>query len=137
MPGHAYHLTVSTYSRRPWFADFYAARAAIRALNDPLTLQGSRAWAWVLMPDHFHALIQLGPADDLTGLVTRVKSASGRAVNRVLGRTGPVWQRAYHDHALRSEEDAKTVARYIIMNPLRAGLVRRASEYSHWDAAWV
>jgi len=137
MPGHVYHLTMTTHARERWFLDFLAARAAIRALNDSSTLQGSRILAWVLMPDHLHALAQLGNMDDLAGLVTRLKSASGRAVNSTLRRTGPVWQRAFHDHVLRAEEDVRIVARYIIMNPLRANLVRRVSEYPHWDAVWL
>lgn len=137
IPGHVYHLTTATLAREPYFRDFYAARAAIRALNDPATMQGTRALAWVLMPDHLHVLVQLGQADDLTSLMTRIKSASGRAVNRYLGRDGALWQRAYHDHVLRAEDDVRVVARYVVMNPLRAGLVARISEYPHWNAVWL
>ena len=46
-------------------------------------------------------------------------------------------QDGYHDHALRQEEDLRAVARYIIANPVRAGLVERIGDYPHWDAAWL
>jgi len=48
-----------------------------------------------------------------------------------------VWQDGFHDHALRREEDLKEVARYIIANPVRAGLVTRVGDYPLWDACWL
>jgi uncharacterized protein with ACT and thioredoxin-like domain len=48
-----------------------------------------------------------------------------------------IWQQDFHDHALRMEEDVKSVARYIVANPLRAGLVMKIGDYSHWDAKWL
>jgi hypothetical protein len=49
----------------------------------------------------------------------------------------PVWQRGYHDHAVRREEDIKSLARYVIANPVRAGLTHSVGSYPHWDAAWL
>ena len=93
--------------------------------------------AWVLMPDHAHWLIQLGANDALKDSIARLKSASARSVNYVLGRKGTLWARAYYDHALRPDEDLKTVARYIIGNPVRDGLVAQIGDYPFWDAVWV
>lgn len=55
----------------------------------------------------------------------------------MLGRNGPVWQRTYHDHALRREEDLRAAARYVVANPLRAGLAEGIGDYPFWDAAWL
>jgi len=137
LPGHVYLITTTTHLRQRLFADFITARIAVRALNHPQTLGSSAVSAWVLMPDHFHVLLQLGDVDDLSRLVNRLKSRIGREVNRHLHRAGPVWQCGFHEHLLRKEEDLRNVARYVVMNPLRAGLVRRVSEYPHWDAAWL
>ena len=49
----------------------------------------------------------------------------------------PIWQAGYYDHALRIEEDIQTVARYIVANPIRAGLVQKIADYPHWDAVWL
>jgi len=49
---------------------------------------------------------------------------------------GEVWQEGFHDHALRREEDLQATARYIIGNPVRAGLVPSVRDYPHWDAIW-
>ena len=48
-----------------------------------------------------------------------------------------LWQTGFHDHALRREEDLAATARYLIANPLRAGLVQRVGDYPFWDAVWV
>jgi REP element-mobilizing transposase RayT len=93
--------------------------------------------AWVLMPDHAHWLLQLGEKDELGIVVNRLKSSSSRLANRVLDRQGMFWAPAYHDHALRAEEDLLNIARYIVANPLRAGLVQRIGDYPFWNAIWV
>jgi hypothetical protein len=53
------------------------------------------------------------------------------------GAEGPVWQSGFHDRALRHDEDLLDAARYIVANPLRAGLVKSLRMYSHWDACWL
>jgi REP element-mobilizing transposase RayT len=106
----------------------------MRVLHDAQELE---SLAWVLMPDHLHWLVQLGRTLGLPDVMRRLKARSTRAINRSLGRSGPIWQRAYYDHALRREEELRTVARYIVANPLRAGLVRRLGEYPLWDAKWL
>ncbi len=79
--------------------------------------------AWVLMLDHLHWLLVLGEAD-LGAVVGALKSRSAIAVNRAIDRGGPVWQKGYHDHAVRGEEDLRALARYVVANPVHAGLVR-------------
>jgi hypothetical protein len=37
---------------------------------------------------------------------------------------------------IRREEDLVSIARYIVANPLRAGIVKSVREYPHWDAVW-
>ena len=53
------------------------------------------------------------------------------------GRVSPVWQRGFYDHAIRREENLRNVARYIVANPLRAGLVQQIGDYPLWDAIWL
>jgi len=88
------------------------------------------------MPDHLHWLIQL-QAMPLSKLVLQVKSRSAIAINKARATSGHVWQKGFHDHALRREEDLTATARYVIANPLRAGLVKRVGEHPHWDAIWL
>jgi hypothetical protein len=48
-----------------------------------------------------------------------------------------LWQRGFHDHALRQDDDLAAAARYVIANPVRRGLVKRVADYPHWDAVWL
>jgi len=137
MPHHVYLVTFATKDRTPFFHDFPAGCAAARCFEDRVVLDDARMLAWVLMPDHAHWLIKLGEKRDLGMTVNRIKSASARMANRALKRQGPLWDRAFHDHALRADEDLRQAARYVVANPMRAGLVRRVGDYPFWNAIWV
>ncbi|MFB1510307.1 MAG: transposase [Thiocapsa sp. C3-sup] len=93
--------------------------------------------AWVVMPDHIHWLLQLDDSLSLPSVLKAFKARSAHRVNAYLRRQGPLWQKAFHDHAIRQEEDIRQIARYIVANRVRAGLVERVGDYPHWDAAWL
>jgi REP element-mobilizing transposase RayT len=108
----------------------------IHELRAADALVWSTTWAFVVMPDHLHWLVALKETD-LARLVLRVKSRSTIEINRFLGRSVRMWQKGFHDHAIREEEDLRAVARYVVANPVRAGLVQSVRNYSHWDARWL
>ncbi len=135
--GQIYHITICTGQRRPWFESLEHSRLVIlqmRKMHDEKMLH---SMAWVLMPDHLHWLLQLAESNNLSAVIKRFKGASARALNKKLGRRGSIWQRGFHDHALRHEEDIRQTARYIVANPLRAGIVDSIGTYPHWDAIWL
>ncbi len=136
-PGGIYLLTVCTHRREPLFRDWRAGRLVVAEMRRLHELGWVDSLAWVVMPDHWHWLLQLGEAIDLARVMNSAKGRSALAVNRCLGRVGPVWQRGYHDHALRRDEGVREAARYVIANPLRAKLVAHVGEYPLWDAAWI
>ena len=129
--GRIYLITTATIGRRPVFEDFACARCVVREMRHLAEQGGVASLAWVVMPDHLHWLLQLGEHADLSDTIRALK---GRSAHR-LG--GPLWQRASHDRALREEDDLLAAARYIVANPLRAGLVSRIGDYPHWDAIWL
>ncbi len=135
LPNHLYLLTFITDGRRPIFTDTACAMAAARAINDARLWPDARLLAWVLMPDHWHGLVQLGGTGGLAPLVQRLKANSARPLPAGVAR--PVWGRGFHDHALRQEEDVRAVARYIVMNPVRAGIATSPRFYAYWNAVWL
>lgn len=131
-----YLLTATVESREPIFTDFQLGRLLVTELR---AAQGDglvESLAWVVMPDHMHWLLVLHRGS-LSELMRRVKGRSARQINPLAGRSGRLWQDGFHDHALRREEDVLPVARYIVANPLRAGLVCRVGDYPLWDAVWL
>ncbi|MNT62412.1 Transposase IS200 like protein [compost metagenome] len=93
--------------------------------------------AWVLMPDHLHWLLQLNGPVAISTAVKVLKGRSSRQLGHFLPASQPIWQKGFHDHALRREEDIRKVARYIVANPLRTGLVKQIGDYPFWDAHWL
>jgi len=134
--GRIYLLTAVTHQRQPVFSDLRFGRLRVNQLRGAQESSTVASMAWVVMPDHLHWLIELKQGT-LAELMCRIKSRSSRSINLVRGDMGRLWQRGYYDRALRREEDIKDAARYIVMNPLRAGLVKRIGDYSLWDAIWV
>jgi putative transposase len=132
-----YLVTATTVERARIFENFHAACAAARCFEDSAVLGDAVMLAWVLMPDHAHWLIELSEHDVLGAVVNRIKSASARHANRVLDRKGALWSAAFHDHALREEDDLPDTARYVVANPLRAGLVKNLGDYPFWNAIWL
>ncbi|WP_255856439.1 REP-associated tyrosine transposase [Marinobacterium rhizophilum] len=133
MTGMIYLVTTVTWQREPLLREFDIARIVTQTINraPPTTL------AYVVMPDHVHWLLQLQSDTTLALALQRVKSISAHQINQHLSRRGPVWQRGYHDHAVRNEEDLRQLARYVVANPVRAGIVTTVKDYPHWDAIWL
>ena len=88
------------------------------------------------MPDHFHWLVQINNTP-LSRVIGATKARCTHSVNSRTGASGPLWQSGFHDRAIRDNEDLLPFARYIIANPLRAGLVDRIGDYPLWDAIWL
>ena len=132
-----YAITTVTRNRYPFFTDINAARLLVRELRHLHEAGNVISLAWVVMPDHLHWLMQLNDRWPLSRVVKTIKARSALTINRHLGRHGSLWQRAYHDRAARKGEDIRQIARYIVANPLRAGLVRDIGDYPHWDCIWM
>lgn len=88
------------------------------------------------MPDHWHGLVQLHEGD-LSRVVGRFKALVTNEIKRSTGRRYPLWQKAFQDRALREEDDVRAAARYVVANPVRAGLVERVGLYPYWNAVWL
>ena len=137
-PGRIYLLTTVTAGRRPLFRRLPLARALVDCLRYPHDRGEVVSHAFVVMPDHLHWLVQLQESQTLAGLMGPLKTFSARRINARRNLSGcPVWQPGFHDRAVRKDEDLRALARYVVANPLRAGLVERIEDYPHWDAAWL
>ncbi len=92
-----------------------------------------------VMPDHFHFILQpwIKERDEngesvfwsLSDLLHSIKSFSAKEINKAEGTEGTVWERERHDRYMRSDRDLNEKYRYIMENPLRAGLVEDFNQY--------
>ncbi|GGO80143.1 hypothetical protein GCM10011348_16190 [Marinobacterium nitratireducens] len=92
---------------------------------------------FVVMPDHLHWLLQLKQGAELSATVRLMKVIATRRIRSENPGAMPVWQRGFYDRQLRQEDDLVAMARYVVANPLRAGLVRSVRNYGLWDAIWL
>jgi len=136
--GRAYFITTVLAEReRRYFGDFSCARLVVAEMRVLHESGAVNSLAWVVMPDHVHWLFQLGETETLSSVAKSFKARSAQRVNRYLDRQGALWQKAFYDHAVRKEEDIQGIARYIVANPLRAGLAENIGDYPLWDAIWL
>lgn len=136
LPGQVHVLTTVTHARTRWFDDVAVACAVARVHRRAAAFHDARLLCWVLMPDHWHGVVEVSDTP-LATLMLRFKTLSAHAAHSSGIRAGPVWSRSFHDRALRRGDDVVAACRYVVANPLRAGLVDQIGCYPFWDAVWL
>ena len=84
------------------------------------------------MPDHFHLLIT--PTLILERALQLIKGGFSFRARKELGCCREIWEKSFHDHRVRDWEEYCAFRRYIHLNPVRRGLVRRPEDYPYSSA---
>jgi REP element-mobilizing transposase RayT len=127
--GRYYFLTTAVADRRTIFSEHGKALIVLETIGWLDKAGRFSVDAAVVMPDHVHLAGQLCQGT-LCTVMHSLKSYSAHRLGRA-GVASPIWQKGYHDHALRDSEDYRIRLRYLIDNPRRAGLVDRAEDYPY------
>jgi len=128
-----YLLTFTTHMRVKHFQKWENARRLSQCIESGTIQKESKVLCWVIMPDHVHLLMQLGNSDTISNYIRRLKAG----VKRQLLINDKLWAKGFHDRAIRKESELLPAARYIVANPLRAGLVKSVNDYPFWNSVWV
>ncbi len=88
-----------------------------------------RLLCWVIMPNHVHCIIQQMEGFALSAIVRSWKSYTAVRANRILGRSGPFWQKDYFDRFVRNRSHLVSAAYYIHYNPVAAGLCQHMEDW--------
>ena len=119
-----YFITFSTYDRLKFQASqkdcvFYAIRF----------LDGKKyeLYAVVVLDDHVHIIIN--PTDALSKIMHSIKSFTAHEINKMLNRTGNIWQDENHDRVIRSEDEFLEKINYIVNNPIKVNLAVAYEDY--------
>ena len=137
VPAQYYHIITCTAERRRVFADLRCGREVVNSLRRLESEQIARSFAFVVMPDHLHWVMQLRESKSLSVCVASMKSFAARRITAKRLARSPIWQKGYMDRAIRREQDLVHVARYVVANPLRAGIVEAIGDYPLWDSVWM
>ena len=124
----AYFVTTCTLDRRKAFTNNDFCQECVGELLATSRRYGFTTTAYCIMPDHVHYLVSGNRSDtSLPAFVAMWKQRTGFAWHRRAG--GRLWQKGYYEHVLRADEAHLPIARYILENPVRAGLVGQARDY--------
>ena len=106
---------------------------AAEIVEEALTnLKNCKHYAWVIMPNHVHAVFSLLGECRLEMALQRLKGASSRRLNLFFGREGAFWQKDYFDRMVRDEKHFANIIGYIRRNPAKARLWD--GEYLLWES---
>jgi putative transposase len=128
-PSAAYFITSVTYNRQPFFQDHTASRLLLITLQYYKYYLDYRLYAFVIMPDHFHMLLQPAHEYPLPTIMNKVKGNFSNKYNRLKGRQGTVWQAGYYDEGIRDYQGLIKRIEYIHNNPVRAQLTTSPDQY--------
>ena len=123
-----YSLTYCTDWKRTWFDRADVVQLALTQFLRVASREGFAILAYCFMPDHVHLLVE-GLRDDADArkFIIKSKQCSAHAHAQAFGAR--LWQPFSYEHVLRDDQRALVVARYILENPVRAGLARTVLEY--------
>lgn len=124
-------ITVVTHERRHILANEQAHTVLAGVWSRSATIDGWSVGRYVIMPDHVH-LFARGAQDakPLSKWVQTWKSITSRQLAATCNVEPPIWQRDYFDRFLRSADSYSEKWNYVLQNPVRAGLVSSADEWS-------
>ena len=92
--------------------------------------------AWVVMPNHVHAVVWPMPGYTLSEILHSWKSYTSKEANKLLRRGGEsFWQAESFDHCVRDDEEHARLVRYVENNPVKAGFCARPEQWK-WSSAF-
>ena len=157
-PGHLQYITASTYHRTPLFASPRFCREFVQVLDQLRQEMGFRLLGWVLMPEHFHLLIQPEPADSTSRIVQQLKQRTAFPLLAILRQNSQypwcrrmlsqlrlpntvhseaeyrVWQRRFYPFNVYTEKKRLEKLNYMHGNPVARHLVSSPDQWlwSSW-----
>lgn len=129
-----FFVTASTWGKRSLLQTNRAAELFIRTLRDYRRQQKYLLHEFVVMPDHFHALITVAPGMTVERAVQFVKGGFAFRAGKALGFKAPVWQKGFSEIRVFEWEAFENQTKYIWNNPVVAYLAERAEDYAHSSA---
>ena len=123
-----YHAMVRGINRQRIFEDDEDRRLFLRILAETKEKTGFRLFAWCLMPNHVHLLLQEGE-EPIGQIFKRLGTKYVYWYNRRHGRTGHLFQDRFRSETVEDDAGFIAVIRYIHMNPVKAGLAETPGEY--------
>jgi len=133
IPGYPHHVILRGNNRQAIFAGPADYQLLLDLLDENARKFGVAVHAYVLMENHFHLLVTPEAQDSLPKMMQAVGRRYVRHFNAKHGRSGTLWEGRYKSTLIQTERYLLACMAYIDLNPVRAGLVAHARDYS-WSS---
>ena len=130
-----YFVSSRTWQSRVLFQKPEVAQILIEKLLDCRSRGFYKLHAFVVMPDHFHALISPEESASLEKAMQLIKGGSAHTIKQTLNYASPVWQQGFHDRWIRDATEYRTRLDYVRRNPIAAKLATKPEEYLYSSAS--
>ena len=128
-----YHVMLRGINRQQIFLDEADNRRFLEVLRQCREMSKYRLFAYCLMGNHVHLLLR-ADGEPLERVMKRIGTRFAVWYNTKHDRVGHLFQDRYRSEAVHDEAYFLTVLRYILNNPVKAGLCGRSTEYP-WSSA--
>jgi REP element-mobilizing transposase RayT len=132
VPGGIYHVTSRGNRRQPIFLDETERNFFLGAFGCIVARHGWKCHAYCLMTNHFHLLVET-PQPDLSAGMQRLNSRYVHWFNARHGVEGHLLERRFHAVLVEGNAHLLELARYVVLNPVRASLCRAAEDW-RWSS---
>lgn len=115
---------------------YFLSPVAAKHINDEINFRSGKEvkiYSYCLMPNHLHLLLSLSPSygKSLQNWVAAFKRHTAYHLKSVVGGGTRLWQKKFYEHVVRNDESLKNIAEYIVLNPVRKGMVENWNEFPH------
>ncbi len=133
VPGRPHHVTQRGVRRMEVFRKDGDYAAYLALISQSCKKAGTEVWAYCLMPNHVHLIMVPADEDGLRAALGEAHRQYTRRINFREGCRGHLWQERFHSFPM-DETYLTACVRYVELNPVRAGLVKRPEDWT-WSSA--
>ena len=131
--GFTYHILNRGNGGQTIFHKDQDYRVFANLMDEAKARYSVKIFAYCLLPNHFHIVVMPLQAEELSKWMQWLMTSHVRRYHRHYGTSGHVWQGRFKSFLIQEDAHLLTVLRYVEGNPVRAGLVSSASEWS-WSS---
>ncbi len=133
LPGHPYHIVQRGNNREVCFVEPENYQYYLELWKENARRYGVAVHAYCLMTNHVHFLVTPEHTDSISRATSVIGSRYAWYFNKTYKRTGTAWEGRHKSSLVQSDRYFLTCCRYIEMNPIVAGMVRKPEEY-RWSS---
>jgi putative transposase len=132
-PAGIYHVVSRGVDRRWIFTEDDTRMLFLNLLARVVAKRGVECHAYCLMGNHFHLVLETREDGELAPAMQYLNSTYARLFNATTGRGGYLFEQPYGSFRVETEGHALELSRYVVLNPVRIGIVTCAEDY-RWSS---